>query len=106
MDCIYISFQMTVHSFDFTAVEIETEPPPPVDPLRSLLAKMRPGNAVVLQSKIAKRLEKAACQLGAATTSIVLNDSETRVYLHKSPIERCDTVDLLRDWSALCFASG
>jgi len=92
--------------FNFTAVEIETEPPPPVDPFRSLLAKMRPGNAVVLESKIAKCLEKTARQLGAATTSIVLNKSQTRVYLDKSPIERYDASDLVREWSVLYFASG
>jgi len=67
---------------------------------------MQPGNAVVLQSKIAKRFEKAARQLGAATTSIILNDNETRVYLFKSPTKRYDTGDLLREWSAFCFASG
>ena len=100
------SVKATNQSFDFTAVQIETEPPPPVDPFRSLLAKMRPGNAVVLESKIAKRLEKTARQLGAATTSIVLNESQTRVYLDKSPIERYDASDLLREWSASYFASG
>jgi hypothetical protein len=67
---------------------------------------MSPGNAVVLPSKIAKRLEKAARQLGAATISVTVNNTQTRVYLHKSPIERCDTADLLREWSALCSSLG
>ena len=78
---------MTIQSFDFTAVEIETAPPLAVDPIKSLFARMRAG--------IANWLEKVVHQRATVTVKIVLNDSQRRVCANQSPSPSFDISGLV-----------